>query len=502
VRVTAPTLFALAAILALGIASSAGRTRAEVPESSAGAATDRGWSLLGMGATAEAAEIFAATLAEQPENDAAIEGRVLALIRLDRWAEALAEARECRRRLPNNPRVASAYAEALFRAGRLWEAEPIVSPMAEEADPPYRALLTLARLRAASGRSPEAAALIERALIAAPDDPDLFYWGAEVAASRLAASRRLERFIDLAPAADADRLEAARSTRLLFGALGERPLWIPVQRPAKVEIPLDPIRDAAGELLGYAVRIRLGEKKRPVRVLLDSGSPGLFLTERIARRRGFEELAQSTAFGGGGDQRHRSNRGLIPVMTLGELRWADVLVTTTTHELEPHGRYHGLMGISIFQNSRVTLDLEHRRLIVEASDAAATGSRYWLCSAQMLVRAASRDGHEGLFMFDTGAAWSILSTTFVTGIESARLDGKAVVRGFGGSVAGARFVRGVELEFQHLTTGPGQLRAVDLSLRSRLTGAEVAGYLGLDLLEDTRIVIDTGAHRVEVVQSR
>jgi len=39
-------------------------------------------------------------------------------------------------------------------------------------------------------------------------------------------------------------------------------------------------------------------------------------------------------------------------------------------------------------------------------------------------------------------------------------------------------------------------------LRSRLTGAEVAGYLGLDLLEDTRIVIDTGAHRVEVVQSR
>jgi hypothetical protein len=65
-------------------------------------------------------------------------------------------------------------------------------------------------------------------------------------------------------------------------------------------------------------------------------------------------------------------------------------------------------------------------------------------------------------------------------------------------VEGARFVGGVELTFQQLTTGRGPLRAVDLSLRSRLSGVEVSGYLGLDLLEGARIVVDTGAHRVEV----
>jgi tetratricopeptide (TPR) repeat protein len=488
----------LAVSLTLGFASSPGRTAVEVDEPAAVATIDRARDLLRMGATAEAADVFASILAEEPENDAAIEGRVLALIRLDRWTEALAEARKAHSRLPHSPRVASAYAEALFRAGRLWEAEPIVEPLADRPHPPHRALLTLARLRAVSGRSMEAAELIERALTDSPDDPDVFYWGAEVAGSRLAASRRLERFVDLAKGADADRLDAARSTLLLFDQLRERPVWVPVRRPATVEVPLALIRDTAGQPLGYAVRIRLGEKKRPVRVLLDSGSPGLFLTERIARRRGFEELAESTAFGGGGDGRHRSNRGLIPIMTLGGLEWGDILVTTTTDELEPHGRYHGLLGISIFQDSRVTLDLKHRRLIVETSDPSAEGSRYWYCSGQMLVRGASRDGHDGLFMFDTGAAWSILSTTFIDGIESARVDGKAEVRGFGGKVAGARFVRGVELEFQQLQTGPDPLRAIDLSLRSRLSGVEVSGYLGLDLLEDARIVIDTGARRVQV----
>jgi tetratricopeptide (TPR) repeat protein len=493
------TLPFLAITAILSFAWGDGRPCAPVEGPTPAEADDHAWSLLQEGRGAEAAEAFAASLAERPDSESSIEGRIRALIGLDRWHEALIEAREYRRRLPDSARVAAAHAEALFRAGRPWEAEPIVEELAAQADPPHRALLTLARLRAASGQSGAAAALIERALAAAPDDPELHFWGAEVAATRAEARARLERFLVLGAAGDPDRLEAARSTLVLFRALGERPVWVPVRRPRTLEVPLDPVRDAAGQLLGYSVRIRLGEKRRPVRVLLDSGSPGLFLTERIARRRGFEELSESTAFGGGGDKRHASNRGLFPVMTLGELEFADVLATTTAGDLESHGRYHGLMGLSIFRDYRVTLDLEQRKLILTPSDAGAGGSRYWLCSAQMLTRAASRDGHEGLFLFDTGAAWTILSTAFVEEIAAARLEHDAEVRGFGGRVEGARFVGGVELTFQQLTTGRGPLRAVDLSLRSRLSGVEVSGYLGLDLLEDARIVIDTGARRVEVV---
>jgi hypothetical protein len=116
----------------------------------------------------------------------------------------------------------------------------------------------------------------------------------------------------------------------------------------------------------------------------------------------------------------------------------------------------------------------------------------------MLVEVAAGNGRRGLFLFDTGAVWSIVATSFVESDASARMGEPADVRGFGGAVSGARFVDGLQLRFQGQVAGQ-QLRAVDLSLRSRLTGTEVSGYLGLDLLGESKIVVDTVARRVQIV---
>jgi hypothetical protein len=47
-------------------------------------------------------------------------------------------------------------------------------------------------------------------------------------------------------------------------------------------------------------------------------------------------------------------------------------------------------------------------------------------------------------------------------------------------------------------TGPDDLRATDLTLRSRLGGVQLSGYLGLDLLGGKRLVIDTEMRRLRV----
>ena len=39
----------------------------------------------------------------------------------------------------------------------------------------------------------------------------------------------------------------------------------------------------------------------------------------------------------------------------------------------------------------------------------------------------------------------------------------------------------------------------DLTQRSRLGGVEISGFLGMDLLDGTTIVVDTRARRVAVV---
>ena len=92
----------------------------------------------------------------------------------------------------------------------------------------------------------------------------------------------------------------------------------------------------------------------------------------------------------------------------------------------------------------------------------------------------------------------MISTRLASRIEGARALRPAEVRGFGGRVQDARMVWGVSLEFQGLTYPGRTIHALDLSLRSRMSGVEVSGFLGMDLLEQTRIVLDTKTRRVSV----
>jgi hypothetical protein len=117
----------------------------------------------------------------------------------------------------------------------------------------------------------------------------------------------------------------------------------------------------------------------------------------------------------------------------------------------------------------------------------------------MLVSARAAGGEPGLFMLDTGASRSLLALSYVGGLENAELQGPATVQGVGGAYRDARVVHGVRLEFQGLTGGEA-LPTSDLSLRSRMTGVEISGYLGLDVLDGSRIVIDTDRQTIRAAR--
>jgi tetratricopeptide (TPR) repeat protein len=465
----------------------------------AAGSVDAAGELLREGKNEEAAAAYARVLEERPDEAAAIEGRVRALLALDRWRVALGEARAHQERLPRRPRVVSALGEALFRAGRLEEARMLLEPLEARGNAPPRALWTLSRIRGAAGHVEEAARLIERAIAIRPEAREMHLWAAEVAGTRAEALERLERYLAGSVGDDPDRIEAARDTARLYRELADRSVWEVEQQPERLELPLRQLWDDRGRTIGYVVEARVGDKRKPLRLLLDTGSPGLFVLERIARKRGFRTLSEGTTFGGGGTQRHRSGRGLFSTFDLGGLSYRDALASTTRMELDPRGRFHGILGISVFNGYRITIDLPRRRLVLEPGRERSAGSSYWICSAQLLVRAAAvgQAGGSGLFLLDTGASWSIASISFVEEVGGARLGQGATVRTFGGEVEGARFVGGLQLEFQGLTTRE-EIRAIDLSLRSRLTGVEISGYLGLDLLGRSTIVIDTVARRIQL----
>jgi Flp pilus assembly protein TadD len=64
------------------------------------------------------------------EGPAVRADHVLELLGRDRWREALVEARALVEGEPDEPRFQATLGEALFRAGRLAEIDPLLGPLA------------------------------------------------------------------------------------------------------------------------------------------------------------------------------------------------------------------------------------------------------------------------------------------------------------------------------------------------------------------------------------
>lgn len=450
-------------------------------------------------------ELFLERLDKNPADDAAAAGEVEALLALGRFDDALERSTLQRAAFDSSPRVRAAHGSALLRAGRLMEAHAVLAVLETDPHPPPRGLIALARLRAARGLHEEAADLAARALERGDVDPLVLFWAAESIGDRGRGIELLERYLALKPRGQEDRIEAAQGALRLQQALGEREIWVPTASPDRVVLPLRLVWDDYGRKLGYVVEARIGPKDKPVKLMLDTGSSGLFLVERMARKRGFEFLAEDTAFGGGGDQRHRNRRGLFSSFRLGELRFSDALAGTTRRELEPYGRYHGLLGIQVLAGYQALLDLPNQELILTRTNDSRSepqGEPFWMLSGQMLVNATVRNGRPGLFLFDTGATWSILSKRFAASLEGLRSEPTAGLRGFGGAVEDVSIVRGTAVYFDGLDGGKNGLRSFDMSVRNGVGGVEVSGFIGLDLLNDVRITIDTVAQWVTVEPGR
>jgi hypothetical protein len=87
---------------------------------------------------------------------------------------------------------------------------------------------------------------------------------------------------------------------------------------------------------------------------------------------------------------------------------------------------------------------------------------------------------------------------YAEAVPGAQIASAAAVRTYGGNVAGAAAVRSVKLRFLELVGDGGPCYTADLTQRSRLGGVEISGFLGMDLLEGSKVVIDTCWQRVAI----
>jgi tetratricopeptide (TPR) repeat protein len=408
--------------------------------------------------------------------------------------------------------AASLEAELAWRCGRPRRAHEAALRALRAEPGSVLAQTVLARTLEARLRTEAARTVFSRALEAAPRAVEPLRGMARLSADRKARRGYLERYLDAAAEAGEpwERRRAVLDSIALDRELAGRELWTIEKAELPATIRLRAVASRPGFVSAWLMRCAVGERDR-VPALLDSGASGLHLAERAARRAEMTPLTGGTLFGGGGDDRHSVERGIVSRLDFGPLVYGEALGVAAAGDLHPRGRYRAIVGMDLFSGLRLVLDPDERELwLLEAEAPAQAGEPVGLdpwprerdrapilrVAGQLLVPVEVRDAEgrhprEVLALFDTGAQRSMIAPGLAEAIGGGGGSWGRSLRGYGGGLD----VRGAVGRIDVTVAGRRiALRDVpvvaDLELRGQLGGTQVAAILGMDAFSRRRLVID------------
>ena len=235
-----------------------------------------------------------------------------------------------------------------------------------------------------------------------------------------------------------------------------------------------------------AARINGG---RPLRLLLDTGARGIVIDSGTARKLDLETVAASRLGGFGDAGKGESRVALARSVTFGDLAFEDCLVEVAGQNLTAGA--DGVIGADVFERFRIGVDGRAGVLQLTPFDDSPRGGSQASVPAVgigklLLVKVRVQGGSEGLFLVDTGAAFTTVSRQY---LPTCREAGHAVeMQGAQGAIGSA--FRAGPLAFDVggglALTDPAPL-VMDLRAISQAQGIEIAGILGYSTLGDIAV---------------
>lgn len=245
--------------------------------------------------------------------------------------------------------------------------------------------------------------------------------------------------------------------------------------------------------------------------LIDTGAPDIVLDEDFAKEMGLEITAGGTGIFAGGRQA-AVQRTRVPELQLGPVTIKDVpaaVLHTRRLQLYPGHTLDGIIGTGLLMHFLSTLDYCGGRLVLRQASGSAAFEReaakgganivpMWLAADHFIyARGRLEQGHEGLFMIDTGMAGGGLGATKATlddagvAIDPSR---QGVGVGGGGPVPVIPFRAGATLGA--LTVGDVQgMYSPDGDQFSRLP-YRVSGTISHGFFRKTRLTFDFQAMKL------
>ena len=187
-------------------------------------------------------------------------------------------------------------------------------------------------------------------------------------------------------------------------------------------LPLSGFRPQGSALAGMLVAARINGS-RPVRLLLDTGARGIVIDSGTARKLDLETVAASRLGGFGDAGKGESRVALARSVTFGDLAFEDCLVEVAGQSLTAGA--DGMIGADVFERFRIGVDGRAGVLqLAPFDDSPRAGSQASVPAVGigklLLVKVRVQGGSEGLFLVDTGAAFTTVSRQHVPIVPEAR----------------------------------------------------------------------------------
>ncbi len=412
-----------------------------------------------------------------------------------------------------------AYRAALaWRCGRAHDAHRAArAALRADADTTL-AWRVLGQVLEARYRYAAARAAFERALALDPDESASLAGLSEVVDQRPARKAALEHLLHVGTVRGEpdENLRSARESLAFLAALGDRQVWILEKAELPGALRIDALSERPGRVSGWVGRVELGDERK-VPVLIDSGASGLYLDGRLAEPAGLEPLARGTLLGGGGSGEHATERGTVPRVVIGPLTFKDGLGFVGPSSLHERGAYRAILGLDLFGGLVVRFMPQERRLEVEEApphddEADPLAVDPWpgmpgvlpllQVAGQMLIPVSFRgeDAHvEGLALLDTGATSTLLDESAAERLGRFVRGGLGPGSAFGGALPMVGTVRSTHLAAGPIESALRDVPVIDLSLRTRLAGVALAGFVGADVWSKNAIELDLAAGTVREV---
>lgn len=460
----------------------------------------------------EAATAYRAIVVKDPTSAPAQVGLIRSLMRAHEFDEAEDVAKKAVSAIPNSALVHATMGDLNFRLGKLAETEGEYRAALNLDGNSARGWFGLARVLHIVSMHKRAAAAFVTAHDLDPNDEQIFEFWLE----SLPRTQQLEALKKhVGPNPDEEDVQRIK----YLTAVTEKRPWELVSEMKPMELKMTPYgREEAGVYdinrdgpmaisKGYGLQVKFNDRASSV-LLLDTGAGGITIGRKLAERAGVVPIA-NWAFGGIGDKGPvQSYLGWVDKISVAGIEFRNCVVEVSSkNDVADEA---GLIGPDVFEKFLITLDFKNWKLLLSPlpKNPAATSddddvaqdryiapdmqayTKFFRFGHDIVVPVVVSDKAVANFILDTGADINSISPGFAAQVTKASYQGDYTIKGVSGKVDRVMTGDKVILQFAKMRIESHDLPVFSTDNVSASEGTEIAGFIGIRTLVQTKMTID------------